>query len=70
MAEEKKLKITFKWENNKAFEMTAKLNDNPDISIVKIEENACIKLLWAHIQSICMDYLKHNVNEIGEEMKT
>lgn len=63
------IELTFQWENDKFFEMTAKHGQDEKIQIVRIEENANIAELWDYIAGICKNYTGSVVDKIGKEMK-
>lgn len=63
------VKLTFDWENNDFFEMTAKHGEDEKIQIVCIEENANITEMWDSISTICKNYAGSVINKIGTEMK-
>ena len=58
------------WENSVGFTMTSKEGAEDVLTVVDIDENGFISSLWPHVQSICEDYLKKELNRIGSEMKT
>jgi hypothetical protein len=66
----KKIVMTVKWENQKSFQLDAKEDDLTDITIVKVEEDGCIKELWSNVEAICRIYLDKTLKEIGDEMKS
>jgi len=63
------VKITFDWENNNFFEMTAKHGEAEKIQIVRIEENANITEIWDSVSTICKNYVGSAIDKIGKEMK-
>jgi len=65
-----KLKLTLEWENNNKFEVTAKLNSDPDTTILEMHENGIISKLWSGATSIVITYLSEQLNRIGKEMAT
>ena len=67
---EKKLKITFTYENGVSFQMDSKLNEENAVTILSLEENSCLGKLWDDgIKQAVMTYLEHEVKKIGTEMK-
>jgi len=64
-----KLIIRLEWENNNFFEMGGKFNDDGFITIIRVEENGCIELLWSNISAVCKSYLAKQLDHIGDEMK-
>lgn len=64
-----KVELEFKWNNNEFFELTSKENDGEAITIVKVEENACIAKLWDNIQALAITFTAHLLERIGNEMK-
>jgi hypothetical protein len=60
------LTLKLKWENAKSFEMTE--DDGKTISIVKVEENGNIGVVWPHVKAICTEYFNSKVDAIGQEM--
>ena len=63
------IKLIIKWENEAGFELTSKEDDNETITIVKLEENACIGTIWDNVANICNDYFSHLMRRIGDDMK-
>jgi len=64
-----KVELELKWNNNEFFELTSKENDGEPITIIKVEENACIVKLWDNIQALAVTYVAHLLERIGNEMK-
>ena len=63
-----KLEVTFKWENENSFSMTAKVNDDDKIAIIEVEEDGCIEELWGGIEGVCIKYLQHQLRNMGKDM--
>lgn len=64
------LLIQFTWENNVNFKMESKKNAEATVTILALQENACLPKLWeAGIQETIMTYLEYEVTKIGTEMK-
>lgn len=62
--------ITFKlkWENAVKFVFTCD-NGEADITIVRVEENGHISMLWPDVESICTKFFHEKLSEVGNEMK-
>ena len=64
-----KIELELKWDNNDFFELTSKENDGEVITIISMEENACIAKLWDNVQALVITYVAHLLDRIGKEMK-
>lgn len=62
--------IQIQWENDNLFQMTTKLGEADPITIIKVEENACMGQIADNIEAICLSVVKHKVVDILAEMKT
>lgn len=65
---ETEIEILIKWENNVSFEVTAKENDGPTLTIVKADENGQITILWPALTDVMERYIKAIMARIGQEM--
>jgi len=65
---ENKLTLTFKWENKKAFELKAD-NAAENVTIIRVEEDGNIALLWSNIEAVCSLYVKAELEKMGKDMK-
>ena len=63
-----KLTLTFKWENKKAFELKSD-NDVEKVTIIRVEEDGNIALLWSNIEAVCSLYVKAELEKMGKDMK-
>ena len=63
------LEFKLTWENNVSFTLTAKKDAEPVKTIVSLEENGQIGTLWEHVQAICTDYFRTELDDIGATMK-
>ena len=66
---ETKVVVTLKWENGNYFTLTSKEGDGEVITILRMEENACISKLWDNAQGVCINFASHLLSRIGNEMK-
>lgn len=65
---EKTITFKLKWENQKEFAFTCD-NGEADVTVVKVEENGHIALLWHHVETICTTFFQEKIAEVGKEMK-
>lgn len=65
---ENEIEVTIKWENGVTFEMTWKENDGPVLTLVKVDENGCIKEMWSAITDVVERCLKATMARIGKDM--
>ncbi len=63
------LELTLTWENNVSFALTAKKDAAAVKTIVSLEENGQIGTLWEHVQAICTDFFRGELDDIGATMK-
>ena len=69
----KELEIKITWANGVEFLCKAKRQDGSPgewKTVTRVEENGHISAVWANIQATVLDYLRANLVEIGEEMKS
>ena len=66
---ETKVNLDFKWENNNFFTVTSKEGDGEKVTILRMEENACIAKLWDNAQGLVITFTAHLLDRIGKEMK-
>ncbi len=66
----KELELRILWENEDSFEMQAKKEDSEWTSIIRMEENGHIAILWLHIQKVCLTFFTGELEAIGKEMKS
>jgi len=62
--------LQLKWENGVSFEMTTKYDNGAVFTVVKMDENQSIAILWPYIDKICRSYFNKITGEIGTEMKS
>lgn len=67
---ESKLEIEIKWENNLEFSVQEKHNDGDTSTVIALEENGELVVLWPHVQKALEAYWKAILTNIGEDMKT
>ena len=67
---EHEYELTLKWENEKSFQMTAKKDAEEKFTVVKMDENNSISLVWPHVSAIIRGYFNKITGEIGTEMKS
>lgn len=65
---ETEIELTVKWENGAAFEVTAKEDAGPTVTIVKAEENGDMAALWSAITDVMERYIKTLMARIGKDM--
>jgi len=65
-----KLELKIKWENGVEVSVQQKRNDDEWITVVALEENGCIEVLWPNIQKALEVFFKHTLTVIGTEMKS
>ena len=64
-----KVVITLEYENEGTFEMKVKKGDAAAISIVRIQENSNVGIVWPNVAKICEDEFVLLIAEAGEVMK-
>ena len=63
-----KMEIKLEWENSVHFTMKAKMDGGDEVSLIKVQEDACIKCVWRHVADFCITYITTKLHEIGNEM--
>lgn len=63
------LLIQLKWENGVHFTTTTKLDEADPIDIIRLEENACISVLWPDVKAMLQKFFDRKIDEIGNVMK-
>jgi len=63
--------LTIGWENSNRVQLTSKLGKDGDLKYVAYhQEDGKIAELWAGFEKICLAYLKEELKDIGEVMKS
>ena len=63
------LTLQIKYENENYFELKSQLNSEDAKTIVRIDENGHLGLLWDNCQSLCENYFSKELKDIGIIMK-
>ncbi len=62
--------LKLKWENDDSFKLTTQLDGGTTFTVIEMDENATIHLVWPYADKICRAYFNKIITEIGTEMKT
>jgi hypothetical protein len=65
----KELEIKVKWENGAMFSVVEKHDEHDPTTVLALEENGEIAVLWPNVQKALEAYWKVIMTKIGEEMK-
>lgn len=68
MADEKTITFKMRWENGVEFSFTCD-NGEEDVTVIKVEENGHITMLWPDIESICTKFFHEKLEKVGAEMR-
>lgn len=63
------VQIKLTWENGVSFVMKSKLNEEAEVSVVEVAENARIESIWGNLTDLCVQFFRDELNAIGNEMK-
>lgn len=65
---EHKVRVLIKWENDNFFQVTSKKDDEEEVLIVRVEENATLDKIWESVQAIVEISGKKTMKKIYDEM--
>ena len=62
-------RITISWENGTGFQVATKYGDDAALTLVEMDENGHIDVLWPAVTDIVTKYVRTLMAIIGDEMK-
>ena len=66
---EKTQRIVLTWENGVGFQVATKYGDDAALTLVEMDENGHIEVLWPAVTDIVTKYIRTLMGIIGDEMK-
>jgi hypothetical protein len=62
------LVLSFSWENDDHLKLLASENGGDDLTILEMEENGELNIMWPHIKKTLMSYYETKIDDIGDDM--
>lgn len=66
---ERKFKFELTWENNNFFQMTFKNDEEGNIIVIRVDENATLQEIRNHVEEICKYHFNKFLGTALDEMK-
>lgn len=68
MPEETTIKLVIKWQNDSHFDVTSKENDEDVVTVLHMDENGDIPVLWPSATDMMERHIKNLMARIGADM--